>query len=971
MADRYLVTNQYFIEDVDAGVSLAGRYIDDQNFTCTGAGSFKVHVAGGLTGTLSGTNVVGTPITLVEGENIITATGAVADGVIDITAGTIKNANTTAVYSATSGGKCGASKPTDSDNTIWDANSAPSEIYLGISEPMYCAVFDGSASTNIKVFGAYPINIYGNFINGNIDWSLYEGVVKWTGAGVCTITDGGYDMPSIGSTSFTGSLTLTSALTFNDKNILWDSGDFDSGGFLVDEVGEVRITGADAKDIDIEGSTINCRLWRATGTNITMHSTGCTISTNLTPAWGGVWDVLGTEWNQGTDTWRWIDENGNTVLAPDVDTYRIWKKMGRCTLDASGNVMTGLNSRGDGIDLTGASGNVMVRIPKHYVKSVSPSANVYQWYMSPVPKTGYEIHPAFLQRGGNTVSEMFVGAYTAGIEYDGATLKLNSQTGVQPVTGDTNCIFTVAFDAGDNEPAVGDELTNGTLDGFYVVSWTVSGGSWAGNDAAGTLLLRKPGVTTCGWANDETITNVTKGNTLATVNGAPGGLSVTIGNSRTWAGNIGTGWGIENFWTMSAVQLLYYVEYADPDSQTTVGKGIINKASGTGYNGELNGDDTIDANMEANGTGTGTGTNGLTPIAYRGIENLWGNVWQFIDGYNAVDAEYRLIKRDGTGTFADTLAEGSYDVSVADPITTDGYISNILYEDVTKYAFLASVTDGLSTSYLHDSWYAHDAGETNILLAGGDWDDGVRAGVGYRISMYISSNSGQNIGARLEFIGTTSTTFVDTDDVQFAGGGLTYNNIQVAGAGEYALTVTGNNTFNEFKVDASLADKTIKFTDGTTQTIYETILDAGANAITLTKTGAGANPAINTTYYRTDETVVVTDVDITIGGVYENISGTANTKPLMELTANADLGTITVEIESETTGQVFTWTGELNTDDILLIDCENQYVTVNGVSAMSGLDGTEEFIELQPGVNRMLVGAFTGNFKLTYHERFV
>jgi len=79
----------------------------------------------------------------------------------------------------------------------------------------------------------------------------------------------------------------------------------------------------------------------------------------------------------------------------------------------------------------------------------------------------------------------------------------------------------------------------------------------------------------------------------------------------------------------------------------------------------------------------------------------------------------------------------------------------------------------------------------------------------------------------------------------FAGGGQTYNDITVEGAGDYALTITGSNTFNEFHFDASAANKDIIFTDGTTQTVDDFTRDAGTNIITLDGTGvAGWNIAM-------------------------------------------------------------------------------------------------------------------------------
>jgi hypothetical protein len=208
-----------------------------------------------------------------------------------------------------------------------------------------------------------------------------------------------------------------------------------------------------------------------------------------------------------------------------------------------------------------------------------------------------------------------------------------------------------------------------------------------------------------------------------------------------------------NIWSLTAIQLLFYTEYAGANSQTLVGRGIVDKAGGTGFNGEISGFNSSNTNIAVNGTGSGTGVDGLTPIVYRGIENLWGNIWQFIDGYIAVDAAYQIIKRNGTGVFATPMALGDYEASVAAPILVNGYYSNIVYEPLLAYLFLASAVAGLSTNYLYDQWYSHVAAQTNILFAGGDWVVGAVAGVGCRYSNGVAADAYANFGARAEFIG--------------------------------------------------------------------------------------------------------------------------------------------------------------------------------------------------------------------------
>ncbi|GAH24874.1 unnamed protein product [marine sediment metagenome] len=242
-------------------------------------------------------------------------------------------------------------------------------------------------------------------------------------------------------------------------------------------------------------------------------------------------------------------------------------------------------------------------------------------------------------------------------------------------------------------------------------------------------------------------------------------VSETIGTFRAWANNIGPRWGLVNPWTLSAVQLLNYIEYANADSQTTIGCGRVDAGSklDTGADG-------MDSSpqMAINGTGMGSGTDGLTPIAYRGIENLWGNVWKFIDGWNAIgDAatgKYHIIRRDGLGNINDVdgngmLNAGNYEASVAVPLTgtagnfVSGYISNIEYEDLLAFLFIpSSVTGGSGATYLCDYFDSHSNGINNILLALGGWHTGAEAGVGVRIAYFVATLSAPDASARLEFI---------------------------------------------------------------------------------------------------------------------------------------------------------------------------------------------------------------------------
>ena len=523
----------------------------------------------------------------------------------------------------------------------------------------------------------------------------------------------------------------------------------------------------------VPASSENMYLWTTTA-NADSGTTGRSLQTNSDYA------IIGVEWNQTADTWRHIDINNNTLSlnGSDFDAHPVWGGMGRCTLADDGTVNNyGTNARGDGLVLNGTDGRVMVEIPKFYWDSSSPSANVYRWYISPIARDGFDLYPAFVQRGGTERNNIYVGAFEASITLKGGalhndnTIQLTSryqENGTstpctQPVTGgtaSTPTIFHVAFTSGSREFVYGEILTCNGLDA-KVTDWNLSGGTWGGGDAAGTLygqVYNDPwggGHWAAGIINDSGAVDI------ATVSGAETNLGFILTNSRTYTTtNIGSRWGSMNIWTQGALQLLYYTEYAHADSQSTtngIGEGVVDRAIGTGYNGLMCGADSANTNVAINGTGAGTETNGYTPIVYRGVENWWGNTWCFIDGYNAVngdtaatDVKYRIIWENGTGTFADALT--TYEESTNQINPSDGYSTNILFEDSFEGVFIPSVTGGSSTTYLYDYYYVHDTGEVNILVSGSGWNYGVGAGVASRLSANVASLSDRALGTRLEFI---------------------------------------------------------------------------------------------------------------------------------------------------------------------------------------------------------------------------
>lgn len=204
--------------------------------------------------------------------------------------------------------------------------------------------------------------------------------------------------------------------------------------------------------------------------------------------------VVGVEWDTASNSpaLRQIDFGGNPVEKKTTAWFNNsppWGQIKRCVLSADGVPTFGSNARGDGLTLDGSAGQVMVRIPKFYVKSEKVGAKL-RWWISPYLLTGFELHPAFRQRGGTERAQIYVGAYLSSFGVDTIGTKyLLSKSGAQPWTGGE--IVELSFANGSVQPSVGDILT-GEASGIRgtVIGWYVLSGSWGSGNASGKIYLK-------------------------------------------------------------------------------------------------------------------------------------------------------------------------------------------------------------------------------------------------------------------------------------------------------------------------------------------------------------------------------------------------------------------------------------------------------------------------------------------------
>lgn len=246
--------------------------------------------------------------------------------------------------------------------------------------------------------------------------------------------------------------------------------------------------------------------------------------------------------------------------------------------------------------------------------------------------------------------------------------------------------------------------------------------------------------------NDEQIASFTVDKLCSIAGAKPAsGLTqnLTRANSRTLAANRGAKWSLATIQSVSASQLLFLVEYASFNTQTAIGRGVCDKASGTGNESEVTGATTA----LGNNSGAAAGTNGLVSITYRGEENFWGNIWKWVDGLNiqASSLHYAWI---ADKNFADDTTTGYANAGFT-LAKANGYVSAFGHSAGFDWLFLPSAAAGSDANPVGDHFYQDNA-YSGFLVArlGGSWNHGSDAGGCYWHLYYASSYRFRGIGAR-------------------------------------------------------------------------------------------------------------------------------------------------------------------------------------------------------------------------------
>ena len=219
-----------------------------------------------------------------------------------------------------------------------------------------------------------------------------------------------------------------------------------------------------------------------------------------------------------------------------------------------------------------------------------------------------------------------------------------------------------------------------------------------------------------------------------TVPGSKSGVTSTVNITRTTARSNakknGDKWHLYDFATYCAIIFLYIVEFADWNCQSKIGKGSVDVTSSQFSNGVT---DVMTYHTGAKNRDTPLASVG---VQYRWIENLWGNVYQWVDGFNANGtAAYYCTD---PSKYADDTATGYTNIGT---LPASGWIKDLTVTD--NGLLIPKTSGGSETTYVPD--YAYSDPDWRVLCVGGDWNEGTYAGLLNFNASTSSSGSYSNV----------------------------------------------------------------------------------------------------------------------------------------------------------------------------------------------------------------------------------
>jgi hypothetical protein len=394
-------------------------------------------------------------------------------------------------------------------------------------------------------------------------------------------------------------------------------------------------------------------------------------------------------------------------------------------MEAVTNDFDGADIFKDITEVTDDLGNVFVRIPKFYIEKTAVG-NARTWRISKRPFGNAYLPYCFRNKSGAILPYVDVGKYNAGLSSGSA---LTSASGVYPlISKNIDNFRNYAKANGANYHQLDIHIVD-LLQTLFIIefatlnSQSIMAGWINGRYSATDLaVLTETGVTRIALPNATAA--------LYAV-GQPISVGSTRGGNQVCYGRTITSIGVND----DAGSGNRYITFDGEPVNVSTGNFLYNVGWKSGFS----------SGILAKSGSIGSNSTGKFPCMYRGIENPFGNVYQFVDGININNNQAWTTKY--TEDYASNLFASPYEQLSYISGSADGYVSQMGHDSNLQFLDLPIVASGEKLKYYSDYYY--QATGQRVALVGGNWFLGSAAGLFSWDLSNASSGANVLLGGRL------------------------------------------------------------------------------------------------------------------------------------------------------------------------------------------------------------------------------
>lgn len=420
------------------------------------------------------------------------------------------------------------------------------------------------------------------------------------------------------------------------------------------------------------------------------------ITNNSSTAWERLFDSIGKIAN--------ATKNGGTVQN-DFDSLAPWSEIKSCNYDLTTKKINAWFGDAN-FKFDGTNGDVFTHIPKTYWKIYQE--NDYDYILlADYPKAG------FIEVDG-----FFIGRYDASVVSD----VLHSYSGLVPTTGKTRAQFRTLANA------LGNSFSQ--LDWRYLVLqmlYLVEYANYNSQSALGNGIQSRKYLKTL----------IAESNTNRVVIGSASGYYV---GQIIRIGTSDGGTQVADARKITAIEAY--------DDGTVTGSALT--FDGAAVNIAI--DNFVCTMAQETGQcdtlGMKSGclnNDGYHSMIYRGVENLFANIWQFVDGINIKD-HVAYICKDHSQYADDTFAD-PYKALAYTNADANGYAKTLGLDVDEPFFRFPTEVGGSTSTYMADYYYQNTG--NRVALVGGSFNNGASDGLWYWAFGSPSSIAVWYIGCRV------------------------------------------------------------------------------------------------------------------------------------------------------------------------------------------------------------------------------